>query len=187
MDRSQARLILGIDSQNTLNEETINDAIEEALFIETTFFMRRNFIPKLAKKRISNLELISEASKSIGFTQDQEIFEIVASGELMKYDLLKELLSAYHMLESEIKLKLSTCDNPKTAIQYYLKWINDFTSFAKRYIYLFDELKISNLPDLADIRMTDSVEFNQLLSELDKGSYSNLVWREYNRLRLLAT
>ncbi len=185
MDHSQAKLLLKIHSQDPIDSETINDAVAEVVFIETTFFLRRNFIPKLAKKRIANLELIIEASKTLGFDYAEPELVRLSIEDSAKHKQLKEILSAYHQRESEIKLKLSTCENPIAAIGHYHNWITEFTAFANRFIYLFDKLQLQDLAEISGVRMTDSLEFNLLFSELDSGNYKNLVWREYNRLKLL--
>lgn len=185
MEYSQAKAIIGVDKVDHSDLELIQELLEDAIFIETTFFMRRSFVPKLAKKRINKLERIQEAATVFGVSISGNLSEFQMDCELEDFLQLKPLITSYHRCESEIKRILTASNTSGRAISLYHSWLVVFNTYVNHFIQLFDKLELENLPVLIDVKMTDSVDFNELFEELDNENYKNLVWREYIRMKQL--
>lgn len=181
MDKSQARLILGIDPEP--GTENLRDAFEEAVFKEVTFFLRRSFLPVLAEKRIKKLEEVEQAAQSLGLECERSEVKQYAYTKLPADNDLLLLLSHYHSIESQVKSNLVNSIHPREAISCYREWISLFESFAQRYIAVFESLKVDmSLLDQEEVRISDEISFDELNAELKAREYSNLAGKLYYRL-----
>ncbi|NEN25762.1 hypothetical protein G3O08_19920 [Cryomorpha ignava] len=184
MDQSQARLILGNDLNLNSDSYEILDAIEESVFEEVTFFMRRSFLPTLATKCIKKLNEIDLAANTLGLHFDFAVKEYFVKEDLSYADDLLSLLSVYHSHESQLKSKLLNTTIPLQAVSLYDQWIILFESFALRYIKIFQNLNVDgSFVNKVDIRISEAIEFNDLYKELKVLKFNNLACREYYRLQ----
>lgn len=185
MNPTTALLSIGINYRLEPEPEQIENAIEEAVFAEASFFLRRTFIPKLAEARIRKLTKITEVAAAIGspFTNVNSNPEFIHESELVGTGNFLNLLSSYNRFETKLKLALTRSINPYELILLYRLWIKFFTIFRDTYIQLYESLPLCEpTPKQESIAVTKPADFNLLIEDLKNGQYDTTVYLEYLRL-----
>lgn len=186
MEKNTALILLGFDSKFEIGEESLEIALEEAIFTEASFFMRRNFIPKLAEARILKLSKLTEAASSFGiqFPEKGECYDPdLKIAEIEGCQKIIELVKIYQEYEMDIKLAIANEENPSILIELLKNWISLFSAYAKRFTALFENLNtdLSN-SEIQSVSITQAIDYNELMTELRKEIYTNSVFREYLRI-----
>ncbi|MGB6036905.1 MAG: hypothetical protein WBG42_11605 [Cryomorphaceae bacterium] len=130
MTESEARLVLGVTSSS--DSEDILEAYEEAVFEQASFFMRRVFIPKLAKARIVKLEKIGLASKSLGLDVNDKDHSILI--EFSSVNDHQDVLEVYNRIETQIKLGLANASSATETIKLFKSWIQLFKAYTDSFL-----------------------------------------------------
>ena len=184
MDRILAYHILKV-SDDASNDD-LHTAFEDAIFEEATFFMRRSFIPGLARVRMRNLKRLIEVSETLrlkAFANETQNFA-ESPVRIGGINSLPELLSHYHGQEVQIKQKLMQSENPLSITDCYQRWLDAFERYRNSYLKLFEE-NFDPLDKRLDenVSVAFQVDFNALIDELRDGNYKNMARLEYLRLR----
>jgi hypothetical protein len=135
MTESEARLVLMVDSPT--DSEDILEAYEEAVFEQASFFMRRVFIPKLAKARVIKLEKIELAAKVLALNVASKVFSAVS----FDFDCAKnhqDVLEVYNLAEMKIKLVLANSSSASEAIAAFHSWVGLFDAYMESFLLLCD-------------------------------------------------
>lgn len=183
MDKIQAYLILGEDLKTSRNEDLLTERVEEAIFIEATFFMTRPFLPVLATGRIKKLYDIQEAAEALGHNPDAFENDIIIKVTFREETDLLSLLSVYHAREGMIKSDLLQSATPYEAISLYNEWIKLFEAFSTKYIALFEVLNVDDSNNKDNIRMSENPDSMILIEELQNSDFTHLALRQYQRLK----
>lgn len=130
MTGSEARLLFGVSS--LVDCEDIIEAYEEAVFEQASFFMRRVFIPKLAKARIAKLEKIGLASKSLGLDVSEKNHSILI--DFSSVNDHQDVLEVYNRIETQIKLGLANASSAIEAIKLFESWIQLFKAYTDSFL-----------------------------------------------------
>jgi hypothetical protein len=173
MTESEARLILGADA--SADSEDLIDAYEEAVFELASFFMRRTFIPKLAKAKISKLQKVGEVARFFEIDLSK-IDEPSFSFSFENLSDHRSVIQAYNQAEMKIKLKLSSTSSYTEALSLYASWIQLFNEYSKAF------LKLCVGSEIINVKLTEApifVEF-QNASEAER---QELIRRECARLK----
>jgi hypothetical protein len=167
MTESEARMVL--DASASANKEDILEAYEEAVFEQASFFMRRAFIPKLAKARIVKLERIGLASKSLGLDVTHKDQPILIDFSSVKGH--QEVLEVYNRGETHIKLGLANTSSAAEAVRLFESWIELFNTYADYFISFceipekdFVHVKLTEAPIFVEFTNSSEVEKKQLIS-----------------------
>jgi len=185
LELAQAYAILGLNPEKNYQDDTILDTCEDAVFKEVTFFARRAFLPKLAKKRIERLKDIDTAAQLLKVNFESRHQEYIPKEKFKEIDNLLSLLFAYHSEESRLKTYLVNVSNPSLASNIYGDWIMLFEHFSVLYIQIFEEVANPGELDSSGIKVTEIIDYNNLLQELKNDEYGGLASREYFRLKKL--
>ncbi len=179
MTPNQARIVLGIDPTDSLDEDDLIDVYEEQVFENARFFLNRAFLPKLAKARIKKVEQLELAYEALGGIPPKE------SEQSLIYDFqseteISDLISSMLKVESEVKLKLSQAQSGLRIIEALNQWIQIIQAYAKVYFHIFEPE--SKNGDEFDISISKGVDYAVLLSELKHGN-REVAEHEYWRLK----
>ncbi|MCZ4408315.1 hypothetical protein O3Q51_05815 [Cryomorphaceae bacterium 1068] len=167
MTESEARMVLGV--KTSADKEDIVEAYEEAVFEQASFFMRRVFIPKLAKARIARLEKIDLASKSLGLDVREKDHSILIDFSSVKGH--QEVLEAYNQSETQIKLGLANTSSSAEAINLYESWVHLFKAYTERFISFCEipqkdtlGVRLTEAPIFVEYRNSSQEQKKQLIS-----------------------
>lgn len=187
MEKVAALILLGFDPKSEIEQESIEIALEEAIFKEASFFMRRNFIPKLAEARMLKLAKLSKAGAlfEIPFTERGETAAPVTNNrKIDACQILIDLILFYQNCEMNLKLALANEENPDQLIELYKKWILLFSAYAKRFISLFENFDRESSPsEIPSVSITQTIDQNELITDLKKEIYTGSVYKEYLRIQ----
>ena len=176
MTESEARVLLGVSSP--ADYEDIREAYEEAVFEQASFFMRRVFIPKLAKPRILKLEKIELAAKTLGMEVAPKSFAAIA----INFDSAKshqDVLEKYNQAEMKTKLTLANTSSASEAIGAYCSWIELFKAYLNSFLLLCD-FKNDNI----SVKLTEAPIFVEFKNSSEEGKLT-LIRNECARLKKL--
>lgn len=176
MTESEAQLILGVTSP--ADYEDIVEAYEEAVFEQASFFMRRVFIPKLAKARIVKLEKIELAAKAQGIGVGSEVFSR-PTFDFRFAEKHQDVLEKYNREEMKIKLTLANTSSAPEAISAYHSWIQLFEAYTNSFLLLCNFQD----DDMA-VKLTEAPIFTEFKSTSDADKL-DLVRKECARLKKL--
>ncbi len=179
MTPNQARIILGINSTESHDEEDLKDAYDEQIFENARFFLNRAFLPKLAKARIKKVEQIEQAYETLGGIPQnsiQDVFHYDFDGEAD----ISELVSSMLKVESLVKLKLSQAQSGQGIIHALTQWVEIIESYAKAYFRLFQPSSENNQD--AGVSVSKGLDYAELLNALKKGD-RDIAEQEFWRLK----
>lgn len=164
-----ALISLGLDPAKNPGNEELEDALEEALYKESNYFLNRDFRPKLAEKRISKLEPICKLSQDLGIEsiRDSEKGLTIKIG---RSEDLQDLVSQYNKVISNFKLEITQASSPCDIIWIYTKWKEVFIQFALLYCEVY-ETTDTRLVDEQKKRISN-IDFVELQQELKDDNYS---------------
>lgn len=190
MEKNTALILLGFDLKSNADEESIEIALEEAIFKEASFFMNRNFIPGLANARMRKLSLLAEAAAAFEMPfpeRGEDRSPSVDYGEIGQAENLTALLNICHRYEMDIKLALANEENPNEIINLLKKWNLLFLAYAKRFTILFEALdvNISNT-EITVVPATRIIDYNELITDLRSEIFTKAVSLEYFRIKKIA-
>lgn len=174
MTDSEACLILAV-SPNTGPEDLL-EAYEEAVFEQASFFMRRVFIPKLAKARITRLERISLAASALGFEKSQKEIVVLTKAEFGSAKNHQNVLKIYNQEETQIKLGLANTLSAESAIVLFKAWIQLFKDYCVSFTSFCDSQDTNALVKITEAPIF--VEYKNANDQVKK----QLVRDECNRL-----
>lgn len=188
MDEKRALLLIGADPGQVPEIEEVEDMIGDAVFEEARYFMRRAFIPKLADARIRKLHLLREAEIAL---LHPEIGADTPRAEVPRIDFaeaadLDTALKMYHSGEAWVKQMLSAAELPEAAATYFKYWIELHHRFAHQFCALYEAAFPESKPD-ASAKLSENIDFNEIRSDLKKGSNTgSALHRYYSRLKKMS-
>ena len=168
MTTKEALLVLGVDSSQ--KTEDFEEFYQEAVFEQASFFMRRVFIPKLARARIKKLEAIIDAATALGIDVFDE--ELNLQVELTDAKSYPELIESFNFFETKVKLHLSNAVNAFVAIKAYEKWIQLFEKYTLLFFSQYDGVvetvptKLTEAPIFIDFKLASEGERKKLLRSI---------------------
>ncbi|HKL39735.1 MAG TPA: hypothetical protein VJ894_03600 [Cryomorphaceae bacterium] len=167
MTESEARLLLGVSP--SADSEGIMEAYEEAVFEQASFFMRRVFIPQLAKARIKKLESLYLAAKTLGLAKTYS--EIGFNVDFSSAQNHEEVLERYNRAETEIKLRLSNTSSSTEAKKLFESWIQLFKDYRNAFLSFCDSgtdsipAKLTEAKIFVEYRNAPSSERSKLIEK----------------------
>ena len=176
MTESEARLVLGVNA--SADSEDILEAYEEAVFEQASFFMRRAFIPKLAKARILKLEKIELSAMALGLDPDQNV-AVVLDHDFSAAENHQEVLETYNRAETKIKLTLANTSSVTEAIGAFRTWMELFEAYARAFLSFCEKRG-----DQISVRLTEAPIFVDYKNSSD-GDKVDLIKNECARLKKL--
>lgn len=165
MTESEARMVLGVSA--SADTEDIIEAYEEAVFEQASFFMRRVFIPKLAKARVAKLAKIDLASKSLGLEMGRKDHHIHIDFSSAKDH--QDVLEAYNRSETQIKLGLANTSSATEAIVLFNAWDQLFNAYSDSFLSLCDltdndlSVKLTEAPIFVEFRNSSEEERRKMI------------------------
>ncbi len=190
LSTQQALLLLGAHA--TEGEEELMERLEEAVFSDANYFMRRPFVPQLARARCKHLAQLEHIGLVLGLLSANEM-ERKASPEVNAADIeihegltLLAMMEAYHRTEAKLKQVLSACTHPTEAMRCYVTWVRVFLAFARQFCGAF-ALRYHNPQVVAGVRMGDTIAYNDLKTAWNPGlTVPSDIWlRYYSRLMII--
>lgn len=175
--KSEAALIqLGINPGGSFTREEIEDALEEAIYQESNYFLRRDFSSKLASSRIRKLQNICHLEREqLGF---ERMHGVNLHLNLDKEHSILELVNLYSASLSEFKINLTQAKSACTLIQLYELWQQVYNQFS--------EIIMPKIEDRLDLSQNTSkirtIDFVGLIQELERNDYSNEVLNLYQQV-----
>ncbi len=183
LDRQAAFLILGLHGDGHSQEE-IEDAYYDAVFAVSTYFMRRAFLPILAKKQIRKLEKLQSAAHT---------FHIRDDGAALDFSFAEADESSLHAVtlsfqadETLLRYQLNRSGRAEDSIRAYEKYMERFSKYANAYVRLFETASGSS-ELAAGVLKTENMDAGALNAALAAGAYDGVAKREYSRLRSILT
>ncbi len=165
----EAEMVLGITS--TSGEEDIQEAYEEAVFKQASFFMRRVFLPKLAEARIKRLEEISEAYAALNsFKQNFDKLTSIPIPSFENAQSIENLISQFNQFETSVRKNLANTDDANGAIQIFRFWKQGFFAYGEKFLTLSDsdggneKIKLSDAPIFLEFASSGEEKRSQLIS-----------------------
>jgi len=166
-----ALITLGLNPADDPDKETLEDALDEEIYKESNYFLKREFLPKLADKRIARLKPICNLSVQLGAESDADK-RIRIHSDLSETEEISSLIAQYNEIISKIKLEITRSNSACDIIQLYIQWKNVFLNFAKFYCKAYDA-KVPVNGEKGKKRLS-RIDFVELGAELNDGNYSGL-------------
>jgi hypothetical protein len=166
LNRNKALLLLGA-AVNT-DKSTLIERLEDEVFIHASFFLKRAFVPKLAKIKMQKLQELSQAADLLELNEDNNstAIEIYDNWANLKPATLSELLRNYHQTESSIKTSLANAIKADYAVKLYAEWLKAFAAFAENFSRLYKRSAYYIIPD-ATTKQSQTVDVMLVISELE--------------------
>lgn len=161
-----ALISLGFSPSNKPEEEEMTEALEESVYQESNYFLKRDFLPKLAEKRIRKLEPLCNLSMQLGIPR-QELEEKHEFAEKFESDNLADLTAKYNEMVSQLKLRITRTDSPCDIIQVYRDWAEAFKIFSIKYCALYETLE--GVENISEKKRISTIDFVELKDELKAG------------------
>ena len=166
-----ALITLGLNPADEPDTETLEEALDEEIYRESNYFLKREFLPKLADKRIIRLEPICNLSKQLGAESNAQD-RIKFHSDLSETKDLSSLIAQYNEMVSNLKLEITRSNSACDIIYMYKQWKNLFLKFSKIYCRAY-EAKASGNGEKEKKRLT-RIDFVELGAELKNGNYTGL-------------
>jgi len=99
-----AIITLGMKPAEKPGMEDLEEALDEWLYNESNYFLKRDFLPKLAEKRINKLEPLCALSKQLGIPVKHDEINEHDPSKVFDSDDLAKLVSTYNQKVSKFKL-----------------------------------------------------------------------------------
>jgi hypothetical protein len=180
LDPSNAFLILGIKEAGDPE-----DAYEEAVFTQASFFMRRAFLPKLARARIQRLQDIQEAAKALNLNLDKESAEIPVIDEPLGDAPPAEWVKWYNQQEGKVKKPLANTRSAREAIALFEIWITVFEFYRQGFISGFEKYHDPSA-SLKNVKLAEASVFTTLAGAQGE-EREKILLEEYSRLKRLSS
>lgn len=182
-------MLLGADPSVNADPEYLSDLLEDAVFEEARYFMRRAFIPKLAEARIRKLGHLRAAAAVLGLSAKTGVPDAApdpAISDLAEAKTLEAILQSYHRRESEIKQTLSAAERPEEAEVAYRAWVDLSLVFAEKFCDRYEAQFPALNPD-PEARLSEYADFNEVFAALKAGGgEDSALHRYYSRLFKIA-
>jgi len=161
--------------------EDLEEALDEWLYKESNYFLKRDFLPKLAEKRINKLEPLCALSKQLDIPPRHAALNENDLGKVFDSDDLVKLVSAYNQKVSNFKLEITQTRSPCDIIDVYRVWKEVFLVFARRYCEIYEN---KAEPNLKSVKLrSSSIDFVELRNELESGNYTGKAQELYSILK----
>ncbi len=175
-----ALISLGINPTSSPDEEELIEALEESVYQESNYFLKRDFLPKLAEKRIRKMEPLCKLSIQLGITRE-EVDENESYTVAFSSQKLEALVSKYNELVSKLKLRITRSNSPCDIIEIYRDWKACFIEFAKAYCEVYEDVVGREMPEVK-IRLS-AINFVELREELQSDNYKQKAGELYSILK----
>lgn len=174
-----ALIKLGFSPSSIPDQDELEESLDEAVYQESNYFLKRDYLPKLAQKRIDKLKNLCLLSKQLKITDNP--VDIIVSPNLFADSDIVNLVGTYNSLVSKFKLELTKTSSPCQIIQVYEVWKVAFTAFAIKYCVLFE--KHSPNKEQYEKKRSANTDFVELLEELKLKNYGSKARQLYHLLK----
>jgi hypothetical protein len=176
-----ALISLGISPSSNPDREQLEDALDEAVYEESNYFLKRDFLPKLAEKRTQKLKPLCKLSKQIGIeTIIEENHE--SPDSLFKNKDLSEIIGVYNEEVSKFKLQITRTSSPCDVIIIYKNWKHVFISFSKAYCSTYEQTV--QAVSQSQKKRISNIDFVELREELKSGNFDSKARELYTTLKV---
>lgn len=165
-----ALISLGITPSSNPSKEQLEDALDEAVYEESNYFLTRDFLPKLADKRIVKLKHLCELSRQVGI-EDGEIENNVDPTDPFTDKDLTQIIGVYNERVSKFKLEVTRANSPCDIILTYENWKLAFIAFSRAYCHAYEQ-KVKPEQGAQKVRFSN-INFVELREELKSGNFTS--------------
>lgn len=165
-----ALISLGIAPSSNPDREQLEEALDEAVYEESNYFLKRDFLPKLAEKRIVKLKPLCSLSKQLGIKgSGVENSDFLTN--LFEVKELAEIIGTYNESVAKFKLQITRTNSPCDIILIYKNWKQVFVRFSKTYCDVYEE-RVEAESEFQKKRISN-IDFVELREELKSGNFTS--------------
>ncbi len=179
-EEALSMLSLTADPNGEVGADAAAEALEDALFEENQFFMRRAFIPALVSVRCRKIERLDAAAEALGHHWEgadkealRDLYPSSEAGEeswaWQQSQAATSIYSGYQQWEGRVKRRLSTALSAAASTALYRLWELGFCAYAERFCKVVEAEHSGISPD-ASVKMSGLSDPTALLEALRAGS-----------------
>jgi hypothetical protein len=165
-----ALISLRITPSSNPSKEQLEDALDEAVYEESNYFLKRDFLPKLADKRILKLKPLCVLSRQLGIEGGEVENNVDPTDPFTDKDFA-QIIGVYNERVSKFKLEITRTNSPCDIILIYEKWKQVFIAFCRAYCHDYEQ-KVKPEHGAQKVRISN-IDFVELGEELKSGNFTS--------------